>query len=194
MGNTGVGIYEKDYPGVTLVIADHTGFGNWSPLEKYNNEFEARMASWPVPSLVQAIHGTRLADLLDMTHTTGNIFFGVADTGKLPAGPAPAKGTFSGTPEEAEAPFSKMVDAYLYLGPRDLLLDEPTPAEIVLDKDYMTELQRRAAISGAGQMADEADPGKISDRDSNPFFYDPDELSKLMRPLGSNSSLSGKEK
>ncbi|NYF80168.1 hypothetical protein [Granulicella arctica] len=183
VGNTGVGLYEKDYPGLTLVIADHTGFGNWSPLEKYNNEFEARMALWPIPSLVQDIHGTWLAALMDMTHATGNIFFGVANSGKLPLGPAPAKGTFSGTPEEAEAPFSKMVDAYLYLGPRDLLLNEPTPAEIALDKDYMIELQRRSAIFGAGPMADDADPGKISERDSNPFFYDPDELGNLPMQL-----------
>jgi hypothetical protein len=194
VGNTGVGIYEKDYPEVTLVIADHTGFGNWGPQEKYNNQFEARMASWPVPSLVPDIHGTWLADLLDMTHVTGNIFFGPADRGKLPRGPAPATGTFSGTPIESNAAFSKMVDAYLYLGPRDLLLNEPTSAEIVLDKDYMAELQRRAAMFGAGPMADEANPRQIFDRDANPFFYDPNELRKLMRPLGSNSSLSGKKK
>ena len=193
VGNTGVGLYEKDYPGVTLVIADHTGFGNWSPLEKYNNEFEARMAFWHVPSLVQEIHGTWLADLLDTTHTTGNIFFGIPNSGKLPMGPVPAKGTFTGTPEEAEAPFSKQVDAYLYLGRRDLLLNEPVPAEILLDKDYMAELQRRAAITGGGPMGDQADPGKISERDSNPFFYDPDELQKLTQPLDSNSAPSSKE-
>jgi len=183
VGNTAVGLYEKDYPGVTLVIADHTGFGNWSPMEKYNNKFEARIASWPVPSLVPEIHGTCLADLLDTTHTTGNIFFGVADSGKVPMGPAPAKGTFSGTPEEAEAPFSKMVDAYLYLGPRDLLLNEPAPAEILLDRDYMTELQRRGAVAGGGLMGDQTGPGKISERDSNPFFYDPDELRNLPMEL-----------
>lgn len=179
VGNTAVGLYEKDYPGVTLVIADHTGFGNWSPLEKYNRGFESRMASWPVPSLVPEIQGTWLADLLDMTHTTGNIFFGVPDNSKAPIGPAPAKGTFSGTPEEAEAPFSKMVDAYLYLGPRDWLLNEPVPAEILLDKDYMAELRRRSKLLGAGLMADETDPEKISLRNSNPFFYDPNELSNL---------------
>jgi hypothetical protein len=179
VGNTGVGLYEKDYPGVTLVIAEHTGFGNWSPLEKYNNEFESRMASWPVPSLVPEIRGTWLADLLDMTHTTGNIFFGVPDNGKVPMGPAPAKGTFSGTPEEAEALFSKMADAYLYLGPRDSLLNEPVPAQILLDKDYIAELQRRSKLFGGGLMADEADPEKISVRDANPFFYDFNELSNL---------------
>ena len=190
---TAVGIYEKDYPGVTLVIADHTGLGNWTPLAKYNDEFEARMASWPVPSLVQEMKGTWLADLLDRTYNTGNVFFGVADSGKLPAGPAPVKGTFSDIPAEAGAKFSKMVDAYLYLRPRDLLLNEPTPAEIVLDKDYTAELHRRAAIMGGGPITDQADPGRVSDRDSNPFFYDPGELQKLMQPFGSNSPPSGKE-
>ena len=144
------------------------------------------MASWPVPSLVQTIKGTWLADLLDTTHTTGNVFFGPGtDSGKLPTGPVPAKGTFSEIPAEAEAKFSAMVDAYLYLGPRDLLLNEPTPAEIVLDKDYMAELQRRAAIMGP-MAPDDANPERISERDSNPFFYDPDELRKLMQRLPNN--------
>jgi len=187
--NTAVGLYEKDYPGVTLVIADHTGFGNWTPLEKYNDQFEARMASWPVPSLVREVKGTWLADLLDMTFSTGNVTFGVTDGGKLPAGPTKVKGTFSELPPEASFKFSKMVDAYLYFGPRDLLLNEPTPSEIVLDKDYMAELQRRAAILGEGPIADQTNPKNISDRDSNPFFYDPGELRKLMQPLGPNSSL-----
>jgi hypothetical protein len=192
--NTAVALYEKKYPGVTLVIADHTGFGNWTPLEKYNDQFEARMASWPVPSLVQEVKGTWLGDLLDMTFSTGNVTFGVADSGKLPAGPAKAKGTFSELPPEADFKFSIMVDAYLYFGPRDLLLNEPTPAEIVLDKDYMAELQRRAAIVGEGPMAHQSNPKTISDRDSNPFFYEPGELRKLMQQLGPNSPLPNKEK
>lgn len=192
-GGTAVGIYEKDYPGVTLVIADHTGFGNWTPLAQYNHEFEARMASWPVPSLVEEVEGTWLGDLLDMTYSTGNVTFGVADGGKLPAGSVKAKGTFAEVPVEAAGKFSEMADAYLYLGPRDLLLNEPTPAQIFLDKDYMTELQRRTAIMGGGPITDEANPEHISDRDSNPFFYDPDELQKLIQPLGSNSPLSGKQ-
>jgi hypothetical protein len=183
--DTAVGLYEKDYPGLTLVVADHTGFGNWTPLEKYNDQFEARMASWPVPSLVQDMKGTWLSDLLDMTYSSGNVTFGVADNGKLPSGPVKAKGTFSKLPDhQAEFRFSKMADAYLYLGPRDLLLNEPTPSEVVLDKDYMAELQRRAAIVGEGPMANQTDPEHIFDRDSNPFFYDRDELRKLMAPLG----------
>jgi len=185
VGSTSVALYEKNYPDVTLVIADHTGFGNWTPLDKYNSEFEARMASWPVPSLVLDMKGTWLADLLDMTYSSGNVTFGVTDGGKLPAGPVKPKGTFSEIPIEATSKFSEMADAYLYLGPRDLLLNEPTPAEIFLDKNYMTELERRAAIMGGGPITDQANPDKVSERDSNPFFYDPDKLKKVM-PVGGN--------
>jgi hypothetical protein len=56
--------YEKDYPGVTLVIGHQFVFDNSADAAKYNNdELEARMASWPVPSLVQEIGGTWLADV-----------------------------------------------------------------------------------------------------------------------------------
>lgn len=191
--SSAVGLYEKDYPGVTLVVAEHTGFGNWTPLEEFNDRFESRMASWPAPFLVEDLKGTWLADLLDTTYSGGNFFFGVAEGGKLPTGPAKAKGTFSEPPAEASLRFSSKVDAYLYLGRRDLLLNEPVPAEIVLDKDYMTELQRRAAIMGRGRIADQADATEISDRDSNPFFYDPGEMRKLMEPFGPHAPLPGKK-
>jgi hypothetical protein len=184
-GATAVGIYEKDYPGVTLVIADHTGFGNGTPFEKYNDQLEARMASWPIPSLVQDLKGTWLADLLDMTFSTGNITFGPPDAGNLPSGSPKPKRTLSELPPpEAKSKFSKLADAYLYLGPRDLLLNEPTPSEVVSDREYMAELQRREAIVGEGPIADQTNPKNIGDRDSNPFFYDPGARRKLMQPLG----------
>jgi hypothetical protein len=41
-----------------------------------------------------------------------------------------------------------------------------------------------------GLMADEVNPAKISERDSNPFFYDPNELRNLMQPPGLPSSSS----
>jgi hypothetical protein len=41
-----VTMYEKRYPGVTYVVAYHRRF------ERDNDRLEARMASWPVPSLV----------------------------------------------------------------------------------------------------------------------------------------------
>ena len=133
-----VQLYEKEYPGVTLVIGDHEGFGSWTPLAKYNDEFEARMASWPVPSLVQHLQGTWLADLLDMTYSPGTLRVKSSrgPDGKLVQEVLPIvlKG------------YSKMVDA-LYLSPRDLLMREP-PADISSDKDYMAELHRRAMLLG----------------------------------------------
>jgi hypothetical protein len=145
MGLTAVGLYEKDYPGVTLVIADHMGFGNGSPVAKYNDEFESRMAEWPVPSLVQDMTGTWLADLLDKTYSSGDIVIGIGSGKDRKASKSPI--SLVGVTKE----FSKMVDAYLYLGPRDLLLKELGPAEIFLNKDYMAEMQRRAAITGGGR-------------------------------------------
>jgi uncharacterized iron-regulated protein len=89
-----VEMYEKSYPGVTLVIADHTGFGSYSPVEKYNDEFEARMAAWPIPSLVQDMAGTWLADLLDKTHTFGgvSVMFRVGKDGKRTESPVDSGG------------------------------------------------------------------------------------------------------
>jgi hypothetical protein len=166
-----VELYEKDYPGVTMVIADHKGFGNWTALAKYNDEFEARMTSWPVPTLIQNIQGTWLADLLDMTYSPGAIQVRLIEKP-------------GSKPQQRILPivlsgFSKMVDAYLYLGPRDLQLSEPRPAEISLDKDYMTELQRRATLSLLGD--EPVNPGKSLSGESNPFLYDPDFLQKSIQ-------------
>jgi uncharacterized iron-regulated protein len=126
--------YEKDYPGVTLVVADQVVFNNPTDFAKYNGrELEARMASWPVPSLVQDIQGTWLGEV-NKTY------------------------------------FSDMVDAYLYLGPGDLLLAEPRPAEILANKPYMAELRRRAAIIGVEELKDLVNPDTLSDKDFSPFL------------------------
>lgn len=169
-----VEMYEKNYPGATLVIADHTGFGSHSPLEKYNNQFESRMAAWPIPSLIEDLPGTWLADLLEKTHSFGGMLmmFKVGKDRKRTETPV----------ESGGVPPTKMVDAYLYLGPRDFILKEPSPAEIFLDKDYMAEMKRRAAIMGPGPVTDQADPEKISDHDYSPFFYDPNEMEKMIGP------------
>src|SRR3989442_7775139 len=127
-GGGAVGRYErKGYPNATFVIMAHNGFGNHTPLTRYNDELEKRMAAWPVPSLV-AIKGTWLADL-DYAY-----FF---------------------PDERGRNLISTRVDGYLYLGPRDVLLNQPIPAANVLDKDYMAELRRRADRTG-GPMRPEA--------------------------------------
>jgi len=127
--------YEKDFPGVTMVIAIGMVFDLSTPPPD-NNELQARMAPWPVPSLVRDVKSTWLGDV-DKNY------------------------------------FSKMADAYLYLGPVDLILAEPRPAEIFLNKDYMVELRRRAAIIGDRFLTSQTDPEQISDKYFSPFLYVP---------------------
>lgn len=67
--------------------------------------------------------------------------------------------------------FADMVDAYLYLGPADLILAEPRPAEIFLNKEYMDELRRRAEIIGDRFLTGQTDPTQISDENFSPFLY-----------------------
>ena len=42
----------------------------------------------------------------------------------------------------------EFVDSFLYLGPQDLRLREKIPADIALDANYRTELQRGSAMLG----------------------------------------------
>jgi len=125
--------YETDYPGVTMVIGTAMIF-DLSTAPPAEGELEARMAPWPVPSLIRQIKGTWLMDI--------NKYF-----------------------------FSEMVDAYLYLGPADLLLSEPRPAEIFLNKEYMAELRRRAEIIGDKFLTYQTDPDQVSDDQFSPFLY-----------------------
>lgn len=108
--------YERYYPGVTYVVAYHRRF------EQDNDRLEARMASWPVPTLVP-FEGTWLGD--------------------LPASYFPD--TEGAPPTERGYPG---VDAYLYLGRRDVLLAEPVSIRAALDQDYLAELNRRADVLG----------------------------------------------
>jgi hypothetical protein len=124
-GGGAVGMYERKLetaggPHLTYVIMAHNGFGNRSPLTRYNDELERRLASWPVPSLA-ALPGTWLADL-----DYGYFFAGEGGGGRK---------------------IATRVDGYLYLGPRALLLNEPLSAA-ALDTVYLRELVRRAAING----------------------------------------------
>jgi hypothetical protein len=86
--------------------------------------------------------------------------------------------------------FSKMVDAYLYLGPSDLILVEPRPAEIFSNREYMAELQRRAAIIGDPLIADQANPDKLSDQNFDPFLYHSSDEQKILQSLGIGPSPS----
>ncbi len=120
-GWNAVSTYEKAYPRVTFVISD---LGNYDT---------SRFASWPNPSLVPT-RGTWLGDLSpsDIWTPGARIIDCKVEVG---------------FPPELQKPVGDVVDAFLYLGPRDLRLSEPTPADIALDDAYMTELQRREALT-----------------------------------------------
>jgi hypothetical protein len=118
-GGSAVGRTERaGYANSTFVVMAHNGFGNGSPLRRFNEELERRLAAWPVPSLV-LLKGTWLDDL-------------------------PWAYYFPG--EDRDIRLSAAVNAYLYLGPGDLLLNRPIPARAALDTAYMAELLRRARI------------------------------------------------
>lgn len=124
-GHDAVTIYEADYPNVTFVISDFFDFDT------------EQFSSWPVPSLVAA---------------KGN-WLGALELDRFL--PAPFRIENPNTcevetkfPGDLQKPMAELVDAFLYLGPQNLRLNEKTPADIALDVVYMSELQRRAALSG----------------------------------------------
>ncbi|MEO8338041.1 MAG: hypothetical protein ABI664_23910 [bacterium] len=116
-----VSTYEKKYPHVTFVISD---LGNYDT---------RRFASWANPSLVP-IKGTWLGAL--SPSDIWDVGVRIIDC-KVQ----------NGFPPELQKPVEDVVDAFLYLGPRDLRLFEPIPADIALDHEYVTELQRREALT-----------------------------------------------
>jgi hypothetical protein len=127
MRATAVTMYEQSYPGLTFVVIPHRGFGTFSHLEADNAMLEARLKSWPKPSLV-SLKGTWLGEL------------GAAYFFQVPA-------------SWRQRPVSSLADAYLYLGPQESLSPEPTPAEIMHDDVFMSELRRRKAIGGTSFSA-----------------------------------------
>lgn len=72
-----------------------------------------------------------------------------------------------------------LVDAYLYLGPRELALAELHPADVFLDAEFMAELQRRAALTGwldkqrnaSFAISWSIDPEKVREESANPFIF-----------------------
>lgn len=115
-GYNAVHRYEEHYPGVTYVVAYHRRF------TRDNDRLEARMASWPVPSMVP-FEGTWLGDL-------NATYF--PDTEEA----LPGATGFPGA------------DAYLYLGRGDVLMAEPVSVRAALDQAYLAEVDRRADVLG----------------------------------------------
>jgi retinol-binding protein 3 len=141
---------EERHPGSTIVIAPHSGFGLLRPeLADLNTKLEARMAAWPKPSLV-FIKDTWLGTL-----ETTALFPPMIGPDGRPRDP------FAGLT------FGDLVDAYLYLGPRDSLTRSHAAPETLKDQAYLEELNRRSQIIF----------GKPFDRQqlfsSGKQFYDP---------------------
>jgi hypothetical protein len=120
---TAVGIYEQKYPGRTLVVETHNGFAAFIDLDR-GHQLEARMRTWPIPSLVP-IKGTWLADL-DLPYFLWPFPKGLWGAGKS---------------------ISTLADAYLYLGPGDSLTWEKFPDSILDDQAYMSELSKRFGVN-----------------------------------------------
>lgn len=133
--DTAVQLYEdRGYEGVTYAIADHIGFDNQAVADIDNDALEARMADWPTPSIVE-IAGTWLAELDSAAFNE-----------------PPGMPGFPG------------VDAYLYVGPRDLLLREPPSAQAMLDETYIAELTA-AFVSTGEPTGSPSDPQTALDRE-----------------------------
>jgi hypothetical protein len=142
---TGVGLFEKDYPGATFVIDVYYKPGCETPSAADDAALEARMTLWPVPSLAR---------------TKGNALTNRAKT----------EYSVLLTPNGRS---SDPVDAYLYLGPQALMLSEPRPADVFVDREFMAELHRRAELM-PGSVNDQVDPGKVREQDADPLLCGPD--------------------
>jgi hypothetical protein len=125
-----VTIYEKDYPNVTFVISDLGDFATNLPRLS-----SGPFATWSAPSLVRA-RGTWLGGL-DLAHFYPPTIWTDKNCN-----------VHDEFPENEQKSMADLVDAFLYLGPQDLRLTEPIPADIALDVDYMTELHRREVLMG----------------------------------------------
>ena len=125
-----VTIFEKDYPNRTFIITDLGNFDTGLPTLARSS-----FASWPVPSLARAkgpwLGALGLGQFYPPTVWTDNDC-NVHDE----------------LPKNEQKPMADLVDAFLYLGPQDLRLTEPMPADIALDGDYMAESMRRMALMG----------------------------------------------
>ena len=133
-GGVGAGnavtIYEKDYPNVTFVISDLGSFDTNLPALSSSS-----FATWPAPSLARA-KGTWLG-ALGLSHFYPPTVWTDKDCN-----------IYNEFPKNEQKPMADLVDAFLYLGPQDLRLTEPMPADIALDVGYMTELLRRETLAG----------------------------------------------
>lgn len=153
-----VSIYEKKYPNRTFVISDLGYFDTDLPTFS-----SSPFVVWPIPSLVGATSTWLGALGLDAFLPPQIV---IDDNCHV-------RTEF---PKGLQRPMEELVDAFLYLGPQDLLLKEKVPADIALDVDYRMELLRRESLPGVPK--DAADRLKGVDREvvseaGSPLFVVP---------------------
>jgi hypothetical protein len=125
-----VSTYEKNYPNVTFIITEVGYFSAISAASSANS-----FIGWQFPSLAK-IKNTWIAD------------FGLDKFFPPPVMIDRNCHATSELPKSLQKPIGELVDAVLYLGPGDLRLKEQLPADIALDIDYRSELQRRESFAG----------------------------------------------
>lgn len=133
-----VSLYEKDYPNLTFVISELGIFDTDLP-----SLHDSKFVNWPIPAVARA-KGTWLG-ALDLGHF-------------IPPGTRIDQdcNVHHEFPKALQKPMEELVDAFLYLGPQDLRLREKIPADIALDVNYRTELQRGSAMLGFPNGASES--------------------------------------
>ena len=125
-----VSTYEKIYPHLTFVISDLGIYDMDRPAASISP-----FASWPNPSLA----------------LTKDTWLGALKLSNILPPPIMIDRDCkvqTDFPPELQKPMEAFVDAFLYLGPQEFKLSEPMPADIALDVDYMTEVQRRESLTG----------------------------------------------
>lgn len=135
-----VSIYEEHYPNRTFVLSD---LGTYEM--RHEDTSPGLLALWPNPSVVP-IKGTRL----------GTVPFRDFRSPPVAVQDCVVTNDF---PPGLQKPIEALVDAILYLGPQEFMLNEPIPAGIALDTEYLTELLRRESLIGPpgapmGSLAD----------------------------------------
>jgi len=133
--DSAVSAYEKDYPNRTFVLSDLSVYDTNRPAASISP-----FASWPNPSIALT-KGTWLGALLLSDIFPPGIMVTPDCKAQLALFPLRLQ-------KQAEKPLEHYIDAFLYLGPQEFRLEEPMPANIVVDADYLIEVRRREFLIG----------------------------------------------
>jgi hypothetical protein len=130
--DTAMSTYEKDYPNLTFVISDLGVYDTNGPVASISP-----FAMWPNPSIVLT-KGTWLGALSLSDIFPPGIWFDRDCNVHIALVPKLQK--------QVQKPLEHFIDAFLYLGPQELRLKEPIPADIALDVEYIKVLRARGPL------------------------------------------------